>query len=199
MQFFRDHWFHIGFLIAIIFTVYLLYGADQLSDFRMLLSISFIGLLLHQFEEYVLPGNFPRMINTVMFHSKQPNRYPLNSNTALIINVLLGWLLYVLAILFADQAVWLAVTSIMISIGNIIAHTFLFNIKGKTVYNPGMATALGIFLPTTILFFQFVIQTNLLDTNNFVIGLIVGIILNYFGVLKMITLLAKKNSPYSFK
>lgn len=199
MRFFRNHWFHVGFVIAIVFSVYLLFEGHRLSSFRILLSISFIGLLLHQFEEYVLPGHFPHMINTAMFHSKTPNRYPLNPNTALIINVLLGWLLYILAIVFADHAVWLAVTSIMISVGNIIAHTFLFNIKGKTIYNPGMATALGIFLPTTIIFFQFVIQTNLLDVNNFIIGLVLGIILNYFGVLKMITLLANKNTPYSFK
>ncbi|MEO5950468.1 MAG: HXXEE domain-containing protein [Candidatus Saccharimonadales bacterium] len=199
MKFLRNHWFHIGFVVAILFSTYLLSGLNQLSSFRILISISFVGLLLHQFEEYVLPGHFPRMINTVMFHSKTPNRYPLNPNTALIINVLLGWLLYILAIIFADHAVWLAVTSIMISIGNVVAHTFLFNIKGKTLYNPGMATALGIFLPTTIIFFQFVIQTNLLDVNNFIIGLVLGIILNYFGVLKMITLLGKKNTPYHFK
>lgn len=198
MNFFRDHWFHVGAIIAVIFSIYLVFNADTLSSFRILLSISFIGLLVHQFEEYVLPGHFPRMINTVMFHSKTPDRYPLNPNTALLINVLLGWLLYILAIIFAQHAVWLAVASIMISVGNVIAHTFLFNIKGKTFYNPGMATALGILLPTTIFLFQFVIQTNLLNTADFIVGLILGIILNYFGVLRMITLLAKKNTPYRF-
>lgn len=199
MKFLRNHWFHIGVVIAIIFSIYLFSSANTLSAFRILLSVSFIGLLAHQFEEYALPGNFPRMINTAMFHSKTPNRYPLNPNTALIINVLLGWLVYVLAIIFAEHAVWLAVISIMISIGNIIAHTFLFNIKGKTFYNPGMVTALGIFLPTVIIFFQFVIQHNLLDMTNFIVGLVLGILLNYFGVLRMITLLAKKNTPYRFK
>lgn len=199
MRFLRNHWFHIGFVVAVLFSLYLLFGAHQFSSFRILLSVSFIGLLLHQFEEYVLPGNFPRMVNTVMFHSKHPRNYPLNTNTAFLINVVLGWLVYILAIIFAEHAVWLAVASIMISLGNVIAHTFLFNIKGKTIYNPGMVTALGIFLPITIIFFQFVIHAGLLSVSNFVIGLVVGIVLNYFGILRMITLLAKKNSPYSFK
>lgn len=199
MRFLRNHWFHIGSVVALLFTLYLLFGAHDLSSFRILLSISFIGLLVHQFEEYVLPGHFPRMMNTVMFRSKTPDRYPLNTNTAFVINVFLGWGVYILAIVFSQHAVWLAVASIMISVGNIIAHTFLFNIKGKTLYNPGMVTALGIFLPTTIIFFEFVVQMKLLDVTNFVIGFVLGIVLNYFGVLKLISVLGKKNSPYRFK
>lgn len=161
--------------------------------------ISFIGLLLHQFEEYVFPGHFPRMMNTVMFGSKTPDRYPLNPNTAFIINVLMGWGLYILAIIFAEHAMWLALATIMVSAGNVIAHGLLFNIKGKRFYNPGMATALGIFLPIVIIFFDFTIRMNLLDAWNLSIGLIVGIAINYFGVLKLITLMAKKNTPYIFR
>jgi hypothetical protein len=52
--------------------------------------LSLISLFLHQAEEYRYPGYFPGMVNLVMFASPQPDRYPLNTNTALIVNVVIG-------------------------------------------------------------------------------------------------------------
>lgn len=134
-----------------------------------------------------------------MFNSKTPDRYPLNTNTALLINVGLGWLLYVLAIIFASHAVWLAIVTITISAGNFIAHTFMFNIKGKSHYNPGMLTSILLFLPMTIYFFIYLASHNLLHTNTLVIGLVLGAIVNYFGILRMITLLAQKKTKHVFR
>lgn len=199
MNFIRKHWFQFGFLIAVLLGIIVFFQYKSISSFRLLLTISFITLLLHQFEEYQLPGYFPRMINTVMFKSKSPDRYPLNTNTALVINVGLGWLLYILAIVFAQQAVWLAIISITISAGNFIAHTFMFNIKGKTLYNPGMLTSVFLFLPITVYFFIFLGSHNLLHLNTLLVGLILGAIVNYFGVLRLITFLGKKNTRYIFK
>lgn len=188
-----------GFGLAVILAVALLLFHAHISDLRLLLGVSLITLFLHQFEEYQLPGGFPKMINTAMFKSKQPDRFPLNSNTALIINTVVGWLLYVLAMIFAEQAIWLAIASILVSAGNVIAHVFLFNIKGRTLYNPGMATALVLFLPLVIYFFAFITQHNLANPMSLTIGLALGAIINYFGVLRLITLLANKNTPFIFK
>lgn len=199
MNFMRNHWYQVGLVLAVILTVVLAYQQDSISSFRLLLTISFIFLLLHQVEECQLPGYFPRMINTVMFKSKTPDRYPLNTNTSLIINLGVGWLLYILAIVFAESAVWLAIITITISAGNFLAHTFLFNIKGKTFYNPGMITSILLFLPITVYFFIFLNNNDLLQPSTLIIGLIVGALVNYFGVLRLIPLLAKKNTPFAFK
>ncbi|MEO6761705.1 MAG: HXXEE domain-containing protein [Candidatus Saccharimonadales bacterium] len=195
----RNHWFQVGFGLAIASIISLLLWHNQLSSFRILLGVSLITLFLHQFEEYQLPGGFPRMINKAMFNSKQTDRYPLNSNTALIINTTIGWLLYILAFIFAEHAVWLVIASILVSVGNVIAHVLLFNIKGKTLYNPGMATALLLFLPLSIYFFIFIAQHSLVHPSSLIVGLILGVIINYFGVLRLITLLANKNTPFVFK
>src|SRR5438477_6664949 len=93
---------------------------------EMLLWLSLISLFLHQFEEYRWPGYFPGMINTVMFRSSQPDRFPLNTQTSLLINVALGWSVYFFAAIFAKEAVWLGIAAILISVGNIIAHTSFF-------------------------------------------------------------------------
>lgn len=199
MNFARKHWYQAGFLLALGLGVVLALQYKQFSCFRLLLMVSFMTLLLHQFEEYQWPGYFPRMINTVMFKSKTPDRYPLNTNTALLINVGLGWLLYILAIVFAEQAVWLAIITITISAGNFFAHTFMFNLKGKSHYNPGMFTSIFLFLPMTIYFFIFLATHSLLHVNTLVIGLVLGAIVNYFGILRLITLLGRKKTKHVFR
>jgi hypothetical protein len=140
MNFMRLHWFDIGLVLAF-FTGGIVF-LNKLNPLSLLLWVSLISLFLHQFEEYRYPGYFPGMMNTVMFSSKQPDRYPLNTNTAFIINIFVGWLSYFFAAVFGEKALWLGIATILVSVGNFIAHTFLFNIKGKTRYNPGMFTAI---------------------------------------------------------
>jgi hypothetical protein len=138
------------------------------------------------------------MVNSVMFGSPQPDRYPLNANTALIINVLVGWLTYFLAAVLAEKAVWLGIATILISAGNFIAHTFLFNLKGKTRYNPGMLTAVLFFLPIAVIFFGLIIREGLATPLDWAIGIPLGIALNYLGILKLIDMLKDVNTPYIF-
>lgn len=40
----------------------------------------------------------------------------------------------------------------LISLGNVAAHTFMFNLRGKSFYNPGMLTADILFLPIAVYF-----------------------------------------------
>jgi hypothetical protein len=160
--------------------------------------LSLISLFLHQFEEYRYPGYFPGMMNTVMFSSKQPDRYPLNTNTAFIINVTVGWLSYLLAALLSERALWLGIATILVSVGNFIAHTFLFNIKGKTFYNPGMFTATLFFAPIAGYFGYLLIQGNLATPADWIAGIILGIAFNVLGILKLIDWLKDENTEYIF-
>lgn len=197
MNFMRLHWFDMGLAFAFITggIVFL----SHLPPLSLLLWVSLISLFLHQFEEYRYPGYFPGMLNTVMFASKQPDRYPLNTNTALIVNVFTGWLFYFLAAVFAEKALWLGIATILVSVGNFFAHTFLFNIKGKTLYNPGMLTAIILFAPIVVYFFGgLLIQSNLATLTDWVLGIVLGIILNFIGILKLIDWLKNENTKYIF-
>lgn len=138
------------------------------------------------------------MMNRVMFASNQPDRYPLNPNTALIVNVLAGWLTYFLAALFGTTAIWLAIAAVLVSFGNFIAHTFLFPIRGRTRYSPGMLTAVVLFLPITITFFFLVIHNNIARPVDWIVGTVLGIALNYLGILKVIDLLKNRDTPHVF-
>ena len=196
MNLIRLHWFDVGFVLALITGGILL--LLKLTPLSLLLWISLISLFFHQFEEYRYPGYFPGMMNSVMFASEQPDRYPLNTNIAFIINVCVGWLSYFLAAIFVERALWLGIATILVSLGNFIAHTFLFNIKGKTLYNPGMFTAIVLFLPIATFFGYFLITDNSATPIDWIVGIILGIVLNVIGILKLIDWLKDKNTRYIF-
>ena len=192
----RLHWFDLGLVFAFVTGGILL--LNRLNPLSLLLWISLISLFLHQFEEYRYPGYFPGVMNTVMFSSKQPDRYPLNTNTAFIINVFVGWLTYFLAAVFGEKILWLGIATILVSVGNVIAHTFLFNIKGRTFYNPGMLTAIVFFLPIAVYFGYLLVQGNLATPIDWMFGIILGIFLNFIGILKLIDWLKDENTEYIF-
>ena len=196
MEFLRLHWFDVGIALAAITGVFVL--LIRPSGLILLLWLSLITLFLHQFEEYRYPGYFPGMMNTVMFSSKQPDRYPLNPQIALIVNVIVGWLFYFLAAIFNEMAIWLGIATVLVSVGNFIAHTFLFNIKGRTIYNPGMITAIVLFLPLSVYIFSFMIQINVASPLDWLVGILLGIVLNVIGVIKMVDWLKDENTPYVF-
>ena len=196
MKFMRLHWFDVGFFLALAVAGMLIFV--KMTALATLLWVSLITLFLHQLEEYRYPGYFPGMMNTVMFKSRQPDRYPLNANTAFLINVFVGWGTYLLAALFAEKAIWLGIAAILVSVGNFFAHTFLFNIKGKTFYNPGMLTAILLFVPVSIIFFVMVTWGGLASPLDWAIGVVLGVVLNVVGILKMIDWLKDENSPYIF-
>ncbi len=196
MTFFRMHWFDVGLALAALVALFILIAHP--TGLALLLWLSLITLFLHQAEEYRYPGYFPGMMNSAMFASPQPDRYPLNPQIALIVNVVVGWLFYFLAAVFAEKAIWLGIATILVSAGNFVAHTFLFNIKGKTRYNPGMLSADFLFLPFAVAFFNLVIQNHIATPLDWLVGLVLGIALNVIGILKMIDWLKDENSPYIF-
>lgn len=198
MNFLRNHWYDVGAFLAFSVLIYIYNFYSELTPFQLLMWFSLVSLFFHQLEEYRIAGTFPGMLNKMVFKSDMPDRYPLNTNTALLINVLVGWLLYFLAAVFAEKAMWLCIAALMISFGNIIAHTFLFNIKGKTFYNAGLITCWIFFVPCIYFFFKITSDTNLISQKDYLIGITLGVILNIFGVLKLIQWLSNNNTNYIF-
>lgn len=87
----------------------------------------------------------------------------------------------------------------LISAGNIVVHTVVFNVKGKTWYNPGMATALGLFLPVVIWFGLVMYCQHLATPSDWVLGLGVGLLLNVLGIVKLIDWLANPQMAFRFE
>jgi len=193
---FRYHWFDFGIILAVLLGTALIITRPQ--GMQLIMWLSFGSLLLHQTEEWRFPGYFPGMLNVAMFKSQIPDRYPLNANSGMMINVLIGWGAYILAALLWDKMMWLAIATLMVSAGNIVAHTFIFNIKGKTLYNPGLITSWLCFFPIIYVFLIFTSEHDLISSSDWVLGLTIGLLLNYFGVFYMVKMMANKHTAYIF-
>ncbi len=198
MKFISKHWYDIGGFLAILVLAYI-YQAKDLTYYNYVMWLSLVSLFLHQLEEYRIVGTFPGMVNRVMYNSDLPDRYPLNAKTAVYVNVLVGWLFYFLAALLGQNAIWLGIATIVVSIGNTVAHTTVFNIKGKTIYNAGLATSWLLFVPCIYLFFTTIHHENLVTVTDYLIGVPLGLLLNFVGIMKLIEWCSDKETTYVFE
>lgn len=59
-MFWQRYWYYIGGVIFVILTFIMgLWGCNALDYVTVLLIFSWMGMLVHQFEEYAWPGGFP--------------------------------------------------------------------------------------------------------------------------------------------
>lgn len=198
MNLLRKNWYDLGALLSAIVGFYVYTYYNNLTSYQTLMWLSLVSLFLHQLEEYRIAGTFPGMINSAMYNSKLPDRYPLNTNTSFYVNVVIGWTVYFLAAILAEKVIWLGIATMVISAGNIIAHTTVFNIKGKTFYNAGLTTSWLLFVPCVYYFVTLIHSKNLATNADYLIGITLGLILNIVGVLKLIDWMADENTTYIF-
>ncbi|ADB36323.1 HXXEE domain-containing protein [Spirosoma linguale] len=199
MDFLRKYWYDLAGILAVITFTGLFIFHNSLTNYQILMWLSLVTLFLHQLEEYRIVGTFPGMVNKAMYNSDAPDRYPLNTNTAFYVNVVIGWGFYLLAAILGEKAVWLGIATILVSLGNTVAHTTVFNIKGKTLYNAGLATCWSLFVPCIYFFITTIYKENLVSITDYLIGIPLGVVLNVVGILKLIDWLADKNTNYIFE
>jgi hypothetical protein len=121
----------------------------RLSRPQMLSALNMLALLVHQYEEYEDPGYFPGQFNGGIFHSDQPDRYPLNTNTALIVNVPLAYTFYALPVAFPKKR-WLGIAPVLFGFGQAVGHGLIFNRLANDRYSPGLLASLLLHLPIGI-------------------------------------------------
>lgn len=198
MQILRNHWYDLGGILAVITSIYLVINFYDFTYYKIIVYINLISLFLHQLEKFRVIGTYPEMINATLYNSDFPDRYPLNTQTALINNIGIGWLFYMAAAVLVESAVWLGIATILLSFGSFIAHVFFFNIKGGTFFNAGMITSILQYLPVTLVFFWIVIDQSYASLPDYLIGIPLGVMLNYLYYLKMTEWLKDRDTNYTF-
>jgi hypothetical protein len=142
MRNYRDNWFNVGAVLAIAIAGALALSHRRLSRPRLFSALNLAALLAHQFEEYGFPGYFPGLLNAGLFKSDKPDRYPLNANSALIINTALAYPFYVLPVPFPKRR-WLGLAPVLFGFGQAVFH----GIVPPSARRP--ATAPGSFPPSS--------------------------------------------------
>ena len=136
MKFYRRNWYYVGGGLFVVLAIALAILWNDMSVLRKLMWISFIALLVHQFEEYAWPGGFPAIMN-IAWQPKdggKSDRCPLNQQSALFVNVFVAYPFYILPILFPNL-IWLGLAPILFGMGQFGVHGILINRKMRSIYN----------------------------------------------------------------
>jgi hypothetical protein len=198
MKFYRRHWYDIGGIIAIGAIAYLVVFWNQMDILVRILLMSFIAILLHQYEEYGFPGGEPAIMNMALQNSDIPDRYPLNQNSAMITNVLVAYTVYLLPV-FLPHVIWLGLAPMLMGMMQFIVHGVATNIKMKSIYNPGLGAVVFLHFPIGIYYIWYIVSNGLARGMDWILALIylafiAGVIVN--GLTYKV--LANRKSKYPF-
>ncbi|MEK5239220.1 HXXEE domain-containing protein [Paenibacillus sp. FSL L8-0470] len=197
MNILRKYWPDLGMLVAAVTAIGIVINHRSMSELNMILWLSFIAILVHQFEEYRWPGYFGGLFNIVIFKSEQPEHYPLNPQSAMIINLVIAYVFYLLPVFFPN-IIWLALAPIFMGFFQFIWHGIFANIKAKTWYNPGLFAVLVFHFPIGGWYLYYITAHHLASTTDWIIGSVYFVIAVYVLIIKGNMWLRDIHSPFNF-
>lgn len=160
--------------------------------------MSFIAILIHQFEEYGFPGGEPAIMNIALQNSDIPDRYPLNQFSAMLTNVLITYTVYLLPV-FSPKVIWLGLSPLLFGFAQFIVHGIATNKKMKSFYNLGLRAVVFLHYPIGIYYIFYIVQNHLVTGIDWILAIVyliftAGVIVNGMTY----RLLPNKNTKYAF-
>ncbi len=198
MSFLRNHWYYVGGILFVGLAFFVGFFGSEIDPLRKILLLSFMALLVHQFEEYALPGGFPPIMNVAFAGEKEaPNRFPLNKQSSLVVNVLLGYPFYILAILLPEWY-WLGILTVLFGIAQLAFHGIAIPRRLNSFYNPGLASVLLLHLPIGICYLWYIHANASVDPWHWWVGIGSLPVAAYVIIQLPIRLLRDRSSPYAW-
>jgi hypothetical protein len=198
MRIYRDHWYHFGGALFALLSVALGLWGGGIPEIQRILLVSFMALLVHQFEEYALPGGFPACYNMALCGERdRPDRYPLNALTSFIVNVPLAYAFYLSAVLLPG-VIWLGISQVLFGMAQIGVHGVLMNVKLHRRYNPGMASVLLLHYPVGITYIWYVTTHGLARPADFLIAVLATALAGLMLIALPIRALKSRDSKHPF-
>ena len=143
----KDNWLKVGMMVGLYFTLATLMFSSKLDTLGILLFLAMPLYVIHEMEEYILPGGFVDFFNRDIFKVNPANKIqPIDREVIFWINAF-----YVYIFLPLGAGLYM----IDPILGAWVPYYFLFHaighpvlsIKGRRKYNGGMLTGLLIFIP----------------------------------------------------
>jgi Protein of unknown function with HXXEE motif len=194
---YRTQWPRIGAIIAMLLGGVTAVAGKRLTRPQILSAANLMALMAHQYEEYVDPGYFPGQFNRGLFKSDSPRNYPLNPQTAMVINTSLAYPFYLAPVLFPTKR-WLGLAPVLVGWSQIVLHGIVIPRKAGAKYGPGILTALLLHLPIGIGYLKAVGQQGPIRRKDWVTGLIGAVGSAVFGVAVPNVVKRDRNGPYAF-
>lgn len=194
-------WLYCIGIIGIVLGVVLAINWKKQDWFQRLGIIAILVLILHVYEEWVLPGGFHYIYN---LDSSSPSNYPMNQLTDMITNFG-GIILGCLVLKFWKFGKGSGIAIGLFSLFEVVIHLILadkslkaFSSMGQTAfYAPGLNTALFGFLPVFIAYFIVFIK-NHPNWKQIVSGIFAIVVLSFLLVNLPEILLKSENSKFVF-
>ncbi|MBQ6046282.1 MAG: HXXEE domain-containing protein [Bacteroidales bacterium] len=155
-----NNWYNISVYLAGISALVALLCVQDIVSRLLWLSISF--LFLHFFEEFGWPGGFPYMGVKVMLgkDERDKSKWDVNNLSSMFGNW--GFLLLIYALpLILPGVKLLTLGAMMFSMAELVMHLILFNVRTRSLYNPGLVTALTGLTPISFYYFFTVFDASL--------------------------------------
>lgn len=163
-------WYFWGLVPAAAALAALIIGWDGMGFLQRVSLINFIGLLLHQFEEFGFPGGAPYFMNRYMRGGDE--RYPLNQVSAMITNMSIAYICYLLPVFFPN-VMWLGMAPILFGcVFQVILHGVVFLVKFRHFYNPGTAAVFCIHVPCGIAYIWYAVSHSLMSGRDWLFAII---------------------------
>ena len=196
MKWYCRHWYEVGLFPAGIALVFLLIMWGDMQVLQRISLINFIGIMLHQFEEYGFPGGAPTFGNKYIRGGT--DRYPLNQFSAMLVNVVIAYICYLLPVFF-PRVIWLGLAPILFGcVFQVMLHLVVFLVQFNHFYNSGLAAVLCIHVPCGVMYIRYAVSQGLLTSGTWAYALIYLIVMIVFTVLFSQKILSRKDSTYPF-
>ncbi len=176
-------WQLIGaFTAPILFTVLFIVLATVpgLNYYQWLLWFHLPVIMIHEFEEYIVPGGFKNFINTKTILAPTPlkEETPASEPYIFFVNPIMIWPWVIIGALLYTLP-WIGFGAIIFQfLINNVQHTVVFQLRHKG-YNPGLFTTIFLLLPFCTLVTWYVIAYNIMTLTDWILSFAVaaGVIL----------------------
>jgi hypothetical protein len=198
LKFMRNHWYDVCGVLAMLSTILFFVFLKQLDTLRMLVSLNFIVILVHQFEEYRFPGGGQAIANCLRRGEFVYDRYPLNQNNAMCGNLFTAFMMYLIPVFFPN-VLWLGIVPAVFGLMQLIPHTIIGPVNLKTLYTPGFASTVFGHTPIGIYYLYYIISNNLVVTQDWIIAAVyLAVFMGVFYQGLFYKIMVDKNSKYPF-
>ena len=197
-KFYSKNLYYIGGILFVVLAYLVGFFGEAFDPLSKILTLSFMALLVHQFEEYALPGGFPAVMNSAWMGEKEvPDRYPLNRKSCFIVNIIGAYPFYILPILFPNL-IWLGLAQVLFGMTQILIHGIVINVKMKSWYNPGLAAVVFLHWPIGIYYIWYVYTNGLIQPWHWLAGVGLTVLVAMLIVNLPVQLLKDKDTEYAF-
>lgn len=176
MNWFKQNWPKTGLIVSIFLIAYLTVTVlpNNLLLFALLLSAPLY--MLHEFDEYVLPGGFAQFMNKDIY-KLDPENGMLDTDAVFWINIIAVWTIIPLFSLWAVFDISQAIAIPYFFIFQAFVHLIL-GIVGKRLVHPGMVTAWLVHVPWGIWTIGLLVQNGIVKHPYWNGDLLLGLLLN---------------------